>query len=66
VAGDAARIFDPESPRSIADAVEELRDDTALVGKLRAAGRERARSFTWAGTARATLRSYEAALGSAR
>ena len=65
VAGDAARIFDPESPRSIANAVEELRQDAALAAKLRAAGLERASRFTWAETARATVRSYEAALESA-
>jgi glycosyltransferase involved in cell wall biosynthesis len=65
VAGNAARIFDPESPRSIADAVEELLQDAALVGRLRAAGLERAGRFTWSETARATLRSYDAALESA-
>jgi glycosyltransferase involved in cell wall biosynthesis len=65
VAGDAARIFDPESPRSIADSVEALLQDAALVARLRAAGLERAGKFTWSETARATLRSYEAALDSA-
>lgn len=65
VAGDAARIFDPESPRSIADAVEELVHDVSTRARLRAAGLERASKFTWAETARATLRSYEAALESA-
>jgi glycosyltransferase involved in cell wall biosynthesis len=65
VAGDAARIFDPESPRSIADAVEELRADVAFANRLRAAGLDRASRFTWSETARATLRSYEAVLDSA-
>lgn len=65
VAGNAARIFDPESPRSIADALQELGNDTALAARLRAAGLERASRFTWAETARATIRSYEAALESA-
>jgi glycosyltransferase involved in cell wall biosynthesis len=65
VAGDAALIFDPERPRSIADAVEELRADTALAARLRAAGLEHASRFTWAENARATLRSYEAVLDSA-
>jgi glycosyltransferase involved in cell wall biosynthesis len=64
VAGEAALIFDPESPRSIADAVEKLRRDTALAQRLRTAGLERARSFTWEETARATLRSYNAVLSS--
>jgi glycosyltransferase involved in cell wall biosynthesis len=65
VAGNAARIFDPESPRSIAEAVEELLRDTALIADLRTAGLERARKFTWAETGRATVRSYELALDSA-
>lgn len=64
VAGDAARIFDPESPRSIADAVGELLRDSALAARLSAAGLEQAGRFTWAETARATLRSYASALDS--
>lgn len=65
VAGDAARIFDPEQPRSIADAVEALLEDAALAARLRAAGLEQAGRFTWSETARATLGSYDAALESA-
>lgn len=65
VAVDAALIFDPESPRSIAAAVEELVHDASSRARLRAAGLERARRFSWPETARATLRSYEAALESA-
>jgi glycosyltransferase involved in cell wall biosynthesis len=65
VAGEAARFFDPESPRGIADAVAELVGDTVAAERLRTAGLERARRFSWNATARATLRSYEAALGSA-
>ncbi len=63
VAGDAARIFDPENPRSIADAVEEILSSDELAERLRQAGREQARRFTWAATARGTLRAYERALG---
>jgi glycosyltransferase involved in cell wall biosynthesis len=65
VAGKAARFFDPESPRAIADAVAELLGDTVAAERLRAAGLERALQFSWSATARATLGSYEAALGSA-
>jgi glycosyltransferase involved in cell wall biosynthesis len=65
VAGNAARFFDPESPHSIAEALQELLQDTALVAKLRTAGLDRAHGFTWVETARATLRSYEAALEAA-
>ena len=64
VVGNAARIFDPENPRAIADAVQELLSDRGVAERLRAAGLERARRFTWAATARATLRSYELALAS--
>jgi glycosyltransferase involved in cell wall biosynthesis len=64
VVGDAALIFDAESPRSIADAIEELLQDEALAARLRRAGLERARRLTWTATAHATLRSYESALGS--
>ncbi len=64
VAGDAARIFDPVSPRSIADAVEALIQDAALAARLRAAGLEQAGKFTWSETARATLRSYDVAFES--
>jgi glycosyltransferase involved in cell wall biosynthesis len=62
VAGSAASVFDPESPTSIAKAVDELLRDNALSEKLRAAGLEQAERFTWAATARGTLHSYESAL----
>jgi glycosyltransferase involved in cell wall biosynthesis len=62
IAGDAALLFDPESPREIADAIERLLDDDALVERLAAAGRERAGQFTWKATAAGVLASYERAL----
>ena len=61
VAGDAARLFDAGSARSIADAVGELQRDATLVTRLRAAGLGRAGRFTWAEAGRATVRSYHAA-----
>jgi glycosyltransferase involved in cell wall biosynthesis len=61
VTGDAARIFDPESPRSIADSVVELLESPPLRERLRAAGFEQAARFTWAEAARGTLRAYAAA-----
>jgi glycosyltransferase involved in cell wall biosynthesis len=64
VAGGAARIFDPESPQAIAEAIEDLLRDRVLADRLRTAGYERARQFTWSTTARATLRTYELALAS--
>jgi len=60
----AARIFDPESPRSIADAVEEILSSASLAEHLRQAGHEQAGRFTWSATARGTLGAYERALES--
>jgi glycosyltransferase involved in cell wall biosynthesis len=66
VAGDAALLFDPESPRAIADVIERLLVDEALAARLREAGRAQAARFTWEATARGTLASYERALSEAR
>jgi len=60
----AARLFDPESPQSIADAVEEVLSSAPLAERLRQAGREQAQRFTWSATARGTLEAYERALKS--
>jgi len=62
VAGDAARVFDPEQPRAIAAAMEEILADPALADRLRAAGREQAARFTWPTAAQGVLASYERAL----
>jgi glycosyltransferase involved in cell wall biosynthesis len=58
VAGDAARYFDPLDVADIARALEEVIADRELAAELAARGRERARGFTWAATARGTLDSY--------
>jgi glycosyltransferase involved in cell wall biosynthesis len=55
VAGDAALLFDPLSPPSIADALRRLLDDAALRDDLRERGRRRAALFTWDATAQALL-----------
>jgi glycosyltransferase involved in cell wall biosynthesis len=47
VAGDAAGYFDPEDPRSIADAIEKFVVRGEGREELVARGRERARMFTW-------------------
>jgi glycosyltransferase involved in cell wall biosynthesis len=62
VAGDAALLFDPEKPEEIAAAMERLLAGGEEIERLRVAGRERARGFTWEATARATAESYERAL----
>ena len=52
VAGDAALFFDPLDEDAIAAAIERVMSDAALQERLAAAGRERARPFTWAATPR--------------
>jgi glycosyltransferase involved in cell wall biosynthesis len=63
VAGNAALLFDPESEPAIAAAIERLLRDRAEADRLAAAGRERARRFSWAATAAGTLAGYRKALG---
>jgi glycosyltransferase involved in cell wall biosynthesis len=62
VAGDAALMFDPDRPEEIAAAMERLLAGGDEVERLRAAGYERARRFTWDETARLTAEAYERAL----
>jgi len=61
VAGEAARYFDPLRPDEIAAAVLDVLGDRALASRLIAAGRERARAFSWEKTAELTLESFERA-----
>lgn len=55
VAGDSALLFDPLDEDVIADALDKISDNEGLRCKLSAAGRERARTFTWERTALLTL-----------
>jgi glycosyltransferase involved in cell wall biosynthesis len=64
VAGDAALMFDPNSPTQIAAALGRLLSDAALRDELRDRGLVRAGEFTWQRTARLTLESYARALRS--
>lgn len=66
VAGDAALLFDPESPEQIAEAMRSLLRDGALRDRLAEAGRARAEQFSWERTARETVDSYRRALSKAR
>jgi glycosyltransferase involved in cell wall biosynthesis len=63
VAGDAALLFDPNSTEEIAGAMETLLDNGEVAERLRTAGPERTRLFTWEQTARATAEAYERAAG---
>jgi len=58
VAGEAALMIDPEDPAALAEAIATVCSDYELRARLIAAGRERARAFTWAHTAEQTLSAY--------
>jgi glycosyltransferase involved in cell wall biosynthesis len=62
VAGEAARFFEPTDVEDMARAIESLLSDAALRARLVEAGRERAKEFSWARTAEATIWGYERAL----
>jgi len=61
VAGEAARYFDPLRTEEIAAAVLDLLGDRALAERMVAAGRQRARAFSWSNSAELTLESFERA-----
>jgi glycosyltransferase involved in cell wall biosynthesis len=62
VAGDAALLFDPEDTDAIRATIERVLSDPRERVRLRDAGQERARSFTWERTADLTVAVYERAL----
>jgi glycosyltransferase involved in cell wall biosynthesis len=62
VAAEAALYFDPYDSASIARSIESLLAEPELRARLIAAGLERARLFTWSGTAELTLSCYERAI----
>jgi len=62
VAGDAALLFDPLDVDAISVAVRRILEDDALADRLRRAGLERAKRFTWQETARKTIESYRKVL----
>jgi glycosyltransferase involved in cell wall biosynthesis len=66
VAGDAALLVDPLDVAGLADALARALTDEALRADLSARGRDRAATFSWAATARATLDAYRDAVGKAR
>jgi len=62
VASEAAIYFEPTDIEEMAGAIESLLADDDLRKRLGEAGRKRAKQFSWARTAEATLQSYERAL----
>jgi glycosyltransferase involved in cell wall biosynthesis len=62
VAGDAAAYFDPRSVEDMAAVVSALLRDRRAGSERAARGRARARTFTWARTARQTIDVYRRAL----
>ncbi len=58
VAGDAALLVDPQDTGDIRRAIDDLLRDPDRRQRLRALGRRRAASFSWAETARRTLDLY--------
>ncbi len=66
VVGDAGLLVDPDDPAAIADALERILDDDALAARCAARGRDRAREFTWAASARALRETYRRAIAARR
>jgi glycosyltransferase involved in cell wall biosynthesis len=61
VCGGAALHFDPRDVAAMAAAIDRIGSDEGLRTRLRAAGLERAREFTWERAADAHLEVYRAA-----
>lgn len=55
VAGDAALLFDPRDPATIAEAMQRLLTDDVLRSRLRRRGLERCAEFTWERSAQGVL-----------
>jgi glycosyltransferase involved in cell wall biosynthesis len=64
VAGDAALYFEPTDTGAIAAAMQRLLEDLGLRERLRVAGPEQAKKFSWERTAEQTLAGYERAIAS--
>lgn len=65
-AGGAALLVDPDDVGDLAEAIARALTEPALREELVAKGRERAASFSWSSTARATLDAYRAAVARVR
>ena len=63
VVGDAGVAFDPEQPQDTATKIAALLEDSAARADYACRGERRARDFTWAACALATVGAYRRALG---
>lgn len=63
VAGEAARFIDPRSVSELTQAIKEMGESDSLCDRLRVAGRERARLFSWQRAARQSLDFFRALSG---
>jgi len=61
VVGDAAILFDPQSPAELVEAIRTLINDVATGQRLSVAGRARTREFTWNRTAAQVVKAIELA-----
>ncbi|MDP6963818.1 MAG: glycosyltransferase family 1 protein, partial [Planctomycetota bacterium] len=61
-AGGAAKLFDPDDVELIANLIEQLDSDQHLFDKMRAAGLERSKAFSWQKCANETFSSYRKAI----
>jgi glycosyltransferase involved in cell wall biosynthesis len=59
VAGDGALFFDPTDPARLPALLDRLESDADLIEELRARGRDNARRYTWADSARTILKSLD-------
>ncbi len=62
VVGAAGLSVDPFDIPALADTIQQAMEDEALRNRLTAAGFQQAKLFSWAATARGTLRVYRSAL----
>jgi glycosyltransferase involved in cell wall biosynthesis len=61
-AGDAAMMINPESPESIANAIEKLSNNNELMQSYKAKGLERVKQFSWNSSARQLVQLYHSIL----
>jgi glycosyltransferase involved in cell wall biosynthesis len=66
VAGDAALLVAPLDDQAMADAISSLWTDSVLAARLRAAGAERTRAFSWDRCAALTVEAYRRGLAETR